>query len=67
MGVARIVRSGHMVDVVLKVGAGSLDVECERASTKQKFESVYRKLLMLFDIAQLFYYRNNSKNLGTER
>lgn len=56
-----------MVDVVLKVGAGSLDVECERASTKQKFESVYRKLLMLFDIAQLFYYRNNSKNLGTER
>lgn len=32
-----MVRSGHIVDIILKVGIGCLDVDCERASIKQKF------------------------------
>lgn len=43
-----VVRSGHIIDVILKVRAGNLDVECESAGRKQKFEYIYRKLPITF-------------------
>lgn len=49
-----MVISGHIVHAVLKVGVGCLDVDFERTSIKQKFKYVYRKLPVLFQIAQLF-------------
>lgn len=43
-----VVRSGHIVDVISRAGVGWLDMDCERANRKQKFEYIYRKLPVLF-------------------
>lgn len=59
-----MVRTGHIVDTILKVRAGKLGcVVCEIASIRQKFEYVYRNCHSFLIVLS---YRNNLKNLDSK-